>query len=115
MLQERSNPHTMSRGHYISLNIRYLQNRCNTNTPCTDPCMGFGPWGAAVLSYALAHSKWVAVLDDIEARRCARSLSLTIMTDLLDHLHDGCNCSLGLFNHDVVTALVCDKMLAVSR
>jgi predicted nucleic acid-binding protein len=32
----------------------------------------------AVLSYALAHPKAVAVLDDGAARRCARSLSLTI-------------------------------------
>ena len=33
---------------------------------------------SAVLSYALAHPKWVAVLDDGAARRCARSLSLMI-------------------------------------
>jgi len=41
------------------------------------------PWDlgqgeTAVLSYALAHPKWVAVLDDGAARRCARSLSLLI-------------------------------------
>jgi predicted nucleic acid-binding protein len=37
-----------------------------------------GQGETAVLSYALAHPKWVAVLDDGAARRCARSLSLTI-------------------------------------
>jgi predicted nucleic acid-binding protein len=30
------------------------------------------------LSYALAHRKWIAVLDDGSARRCARSLSLHV-------------------------------------
>ena len=30
------------------------------------------------MSYALAHPKWIAVLDDGAARRCARSLSLMI-------------------------------------
>ena len=34
---------------------------------------------------------------------------------LRDHLHDGCNRSLGLFNHDAVTALVGNEMLAFSR
>ena len=37
-----------------------------------------GQGETAVLSYALAHSNWVAVLDDGAARRCARSLSLKI-------------------------------------
>jgi predicted nucleic acid-binding protein len=37
-----------------------------------------GQGETAVLTYALAHPKWVAVLDDGAARRCARSLSLTI-------------------------------------
>ncbi len=37
-----------------------------------------GDGETAVLSYALAHSDTVAVLDDGAARRCARSLSLTI-------------------------------------
>jgi predicted nucleic acid-binding protein len=32
----------------------------------------------AVLSYALAHPKWMAVLDDGAARRCARSLALNV-------------------------------------
>ena len=32
----------------------------------------------AVLSYALAHRKWIAVIDDGSARRCARSLSLKV-------------------------------------
>lgn len=33
---------------------------------------------SAVLSYTLTRPKWVAVLDDGAARRCARSLSLTL-------------------------------------
>jgi predicted nucleic acid-binding protein len=37
-----------------------------------------GQGETAVLSYALAHPKWIAVLDDGAARRCARSLSLMI-------------------------------------
>ena len=37
-----------------------------------------GQGETAVLSYALAHRKWIAVLDDGAARRCARSLSLNI-------------------------------------
>ena len=37
-----------------------------------------GQGETAVLSYALAHPKWVVVLDDGGARRCARSLSLLI-------------------------------------
>lgn len=37
-----------------------------------------GQGETAVLSYALAHPQWVAVLDDGAARRCARSLSLLI-------------------------------------
>lgn len=37
-----------------------------------------GQGETAVLSYALAHPKWIAVLDDGAARRCARSLSLII-------------------------------------
>jgi predicted nucleic acid-binding protein len=37
-----------------------------------------GQGETAVLSYALARPKWVAVLDDGAARRCARSLSLKI-------------------------------------
>jgi predicted nucleic acid-binding protein len=37
-----------------------------------------GQGETAVLSYALAHPKWAAVLDDGAARRCARSLSLLI-------------------------------------
>ncbi len=31
-----------------------------------------------MLSYAFSHRKWVAVIDDGAARRCARSLSLNI-------------------------------------
>jgi predicted nucleic acid-binding protein len=37
-----------------------------------------GKGETAVLSYALAHPKWVAVLDDGVARRCARSFSIKI-------------------------------------
>ena len=37
-----------------------------------------GQGETAVLTYALAHPKWVAVLEDGAARRCARSLSLMI-------------------------------------
>jgi predicted nucleic acid-binding protein len=37
-----------------------------------------GQGETAVLTYALAHPKWVAGLDDGAARRCARSLSLMI-------------------------------------
>src|SRR5688572_14834220 len=37
-----------------------------------------GQGETAVLSYALAHRKWIAVLDDGVARRCARSLSLSV-------------------------------------
>jgi hypothetical protein len=42
-------------------------------------------------------------------------LLLRCLTNLLDHLEDGCDRSLGLINHDAVTALVCNEMLAVSR
>jgi predicted nucleic acid-binding protein len=41
-----------------------------------------GPGESAVLSYALAHPCWIAVLDDGAARRCARSLSI-VMTGTL--------------------------------
>lgn len=37
-----------------------------------------GPGETAVLSYVFAHRKWIAVLDDGAARRCARSLSLSV-------------------------------------
>ncbi|MFH1907248.1 MAG: DUF3368 domain-containing protein [Chloroflexota bacterium] len=37
-----------------------------------------GKGETAVLLYALAKPNWVAVLDDGAARRCARSLSLTL-------------------------------------
>jgi len=37
-----------------------------------------GQGETAVLTYAFAHRKWIAVLDDGAARRCARSLSLNI-------------------------------------
>jgi len=37
-----------------------------------------GQGETAVLSYALAHRQWIAILDDGAARRCARSLSLKI-------------------------------------
>jgi predicted nucleic acid-binding protein len=37
-----------------------------------------GPGETAVLSYVFTHRKWIAVLDDGAARRCARSLSLNI-------------------------------------
>lgn len=37
-----------------------------------------GQGETAVLSYTLAHRKWIAVLDDGTARRCARSLSLNV-------------------------------------
>lgn len=40
--------------------------------------MGFVQGETAVLSYAITHPKWIAVLDDGAARRCARSLSLMI-------------------------------------
>ena len=42
--------------------------------------LGNGETG--VLSYALAHPGWVAILDDGAARRCARSLSLAYMGTL---------------------------------
>lgn len=35
-----------------------------------------GAGETAVLAYALSHPKWVAILDDGMARRCARSFSL---------------------------------------
>lgn len=37
-----------------------------------------GKGETAVLSYALSNPDWVAVLDDNAARRCARSLSITL-------------------------------------
>lgn len=37
-----------------------------------------GQGETAVLSYALAHRNWIAVLDDGTARRCARTLSMNI-------------------------------------
>jgi predicted nucleic acid-binding protein len=37
-----------------------------------------GKGETAVLSYAFTHPGWVAILDDGAARRCARSLSITI-------------------------------------
>ncbi len=37
-----------------------------------------GAGETAVLSYALAHPKWTAILDDGMARRCARSFSLPV-------------------------------------
>jgi predicted nucleic acid-binding protein len=37
-----------------------------------------GQGETAVLSYAFAHRKWVAILDDGAARRCARSLALNV-------------------------------------
>jgi predicted nucleic acid-binding protein len=37
-----------------------------------------GPGETAVLSQVFAHRRWVAVLDDGAARRCARSLSLRV-------------------------------------
>jgi len=33
----------------------------------------------------------------------------------LDHFHDDADRRLGLINHDAVAALVCKKLLAVSR
>jgi predicted nucleic acid-binding protein len=50
-------------------------------TPAPPPqilAWDLGPGETAVLSYTLAHPKWIAVLDDGAARRCARSLSLTL-------------------------------------
>jgi predicted nucleic acid-binding protein len=37
-----------------------------------------GQGETAVISYVFTHRKWIAVLDDGTARRCARSLSLRI-------------------------------------
>lgn len=37
-----------------------------------------GQGETAVLSYVFAHRKWIAILDDGAARRCARSLSLNV-------------------------------------
>ena len=37
------------------------------------------------------------------------------LSDLLYHFHDGCDGSLRLFNHDKVTAVICNELLAVSR
>ena len=37
-----------------------------------------GPGETAVLAHVFTHRKWIAVLDDGAARRCARSLSLNI-------------------------------------
>ena len=44
--------------------------------------MGLGRGETAVLSSALAHRQWTAVLDDAEARRCARSLGITVVGTL---------------------------------
>jgi len=41
-----------------------------------------GKGETAVLSYALSSPDWVAVLDDNAARRCARSLSITLIGTL---------------------------------
>ena len=37
------------------------------------------------------------------------------LSEPLYHFHNGCNCGLGLVDHNPVTALVCKKLLAVSR
>lgn len=52
-----------------------------------DPVEAVVEWGlgrgeTAVLSSALAHRQWTAVLDDAEARRCARSLGITVVGTL---------------------------------
>jgi predicted nucleic acid-binding protein len=41
-----------------------------------------GQGETAVLSHVSAHRKWIAILDDGTARRCARSLSLNVMGTL---------------------------------
>jgi ABC-type amino acid transport system permease subunit len=41
------------------------------------------------------------------------SLFLRRLTDLLHHLEDCCDCRLGLFNHDAMTALLGIELLAV--
>lgn len=41
-----------------------------------------GQGETAVLSYALAHPEWVAILDDAAARRCAQSFSLKLIGTL---------------------------------
>jgi hypothetical protein len=37
----------------------------------------------------------------------------TSLSELLYHFYDGCDRSLGLINHDAVTALVCKELLTV--
>ena len=61
----------------------------------------------AVLSYALAHPKWVPVLDDGAARRCARSLCLKITGTLAAVLlakHHGLINSAAQVLHDLRSA-----------
>ena len=41
-----------------------------------------GQGETAVLSYALAHPEWVAIMDDGAARRCAQSFSLKLIGTL---------------------------------
>ena len=43
------------------------------------------------------------------------NLLLCRLSNQLYHLHDGCDRSLGLFNHDAVTALFGKELLAVRR
>lgn len=50
-------------------------------TPAPPPeilAWDLGQGETAVLSYTFAHKKWIAILDDGNARRCARSLSLKV-------------------------------------
>ncbi|MBI5841573.1 MAG: DUF3368 domain-containing protein [Chloroflexi bacterium] len=51
------------------------------DTPSPTPeilAYDLGKGETAVLSYALSNPDWVAILDDRAARRCARSLSITL-------------------------------------
>lgn len=57
---------------------RPFQNHRNARAARLHPAWDLGQGETAVLSYALAHRKWVAVLDDGAARRCARSLAVNM-------------------------------------
>jgi len=50
-------------------------------TPSPPPellAWGLGKGETAVLSYALGHPSWIAILDDAAARRCARTFSIPL-------------------------------------